>query len=106
MKANLNRVVNWWRQLPMSNRIAFAEYYFGNEPHEVTFTQAIELHDQRLIDYNEEEGIITKDCEHCDDGTREEMKACFKPASMCCGGCSETIQCVECDGSGVIELEL
>jgi len=40
-------------------------------------------------------------CEACDgDGQIEVYIDCGKPASICCGGCSETVDCPDCDGTG------
>lgn len=45
-------------------------------------------------------------CTECDgEGTVEIGPTCWKPASMCCGGCYETHRCEECDGTGKIETE-
>lgn len=45
-------------------------------------------------------------CEPCDgDGRFEVYIDCGKPASICCGGCSETVECPDCDGKGFIVLD-
>jgi hypothetical protein len=35
-------------------------------------------------------------------GTIEIQIDCGKPHSVCCGGCTETIMCENCDGEGYI----
>lgn len=45
-------------------------------------------------------------CEYCDGkGSREVSAECFQPAWNCCGGCTEFIECPECDGYGYVEIE-
>ena len=45
-------------------------------------------------------------CKDCDgEGTYEYGPVCSKPASMCCGGCFETMKCEECSG-GFITTDL
>ena len=47
----------------------------------------------------------TKDCEDCDgEGNAEYGPICSRPASSCCGGCFETIDCNECT-NGRVEWE-
>jgi len=60
----------------------------------------------KLIEVNEETGMATYQCESCDGkGEREYMKNCTVPISQCCGGCTETLPCHECNGTGTIEKE-
>ncbi len=49
----------------------------------------------------------TKECENCDGtGTIEVRAICtVYPYSECCGGCTDDVDCPECDGSGEIEDE-
>jgi hypothetical protein len=45
------------------------------------------------------------ECEDCNGkGTVEYGPVCGMPASMCCGGCYQTVICETCDGSGKIEI--
>ena len=49
---------------------------------------------------------IKIDCQECGgEGTVEVGPVCFKPASMCCGGCYQTHKCEDCDGVGYKEVE-
>lgn len=46
-------------------------------------------------------------CEECDgDGYIEIGPECMKPASMCCGGCTKTVECEQCNGTGEQDEEL
>lgn len=43
------------------------------------------------------------DCNECDGtGIIRVYIDCGKPASSCCGGCSEDISCPDCDGDGYV----
>lgn len=45
-------------------------------------------------------------CLNCEGhGTYEELASCGKVASMCCGGCTETHECEDCNGSGVVDMD-
>jgi hypothetical protein len=47
-----------------------------------------------------------KECPECEGlGTVEAFKDCGRPASDCCGGCTITIECEACQGSGTINTE-
>ena len=49
---------------------------------------------------------VTKECVECEgEGTIEIYQECTQPASMCCGGCSRTMRCEECNGTGRITEE-
>ena len=49
---------------------------------------------------------IELECRECHgQGTHESFIECFKPASMCCGGCYAEYKCEDCDGNGTIEVE-
>lgn len=51
------------------------------------------------LEYNDDE--IEIECDECDGvGTVDVQQECGRVASMCCGGCFETIECNECDGTG------
>jgi hypothetical protein len=44
-----------------------------------------------------------KKCEECNgDGHYDVGPECDKPASMCCGGCYENVECSICLGTGEI----
>ena len=44
-----------------------------------------------------------KKCEECDgEGYYDVGPECDKPASMCCGGCYENVECSICLGTGEI----
>ena len=43
------------------------------------------------------------DCDGCKE--IEVMKQCGRSTSMCCGGCSEMVECDKCDDNGMIESE-
>ena len=46
-------------------------------------------------------------CEECDgDGYVEIGPSCWKPASECCGGCYEEVECKQCNGTGEQDEEL
>jgi len=46
------------------------------------------------------------ECKECyGEGTVNIGPSCSSPASMCCGGCYETVTCEECKGYGVVEDE-
>lgn len=52
-------------------------------------------------------GLEKEFCEHCEgEGTISIGPKCSYPASMCCGGCYEDIECDECNGSGFIYVEV
>ena len=40
-------------------------------------------------------GIVDQDKSWC----------CSKPTSACCGGCTEEVECIECNGTGEIEVD-
>lgn len=45
-------------------------------------------------------------CKQCSgEGFQEVGPVCFKPASMCCGGCYEKHKCEHCGGSGEHEID-
>jgi hypothetical protein len=49
---------------------------------------------------------IELECRECQgQGYDDVFVGCFKPTSMCCGGCTERIKCVECEGEGSIKVE-
>ncbi len=51
--------------------------------------------------------ILHKECEECQgEGQREYRSDCSLPASNCCGGCSEISKCLDCDGTGELEIKL
>ena len=53
---------------------------------------------EKIRDYQ----MIT--CPNCDgEGIILEGPTCFKPASSCCGGCYEELECPTCQGSRIIE---
>jgi hypothetical protein len=46
-------------------------------------------------------------CEECEgEGTISIGPECSYPASMCCGGCYEDVDCKECDGVGFHYIEV
>lgn len=50
--------------------------------------------------------IIEKECNVCNgNGYVEVGPVCGMPASFCCGGCYENIECENCEGIGRIEDE-
>ncbi len=50
---------------------------------------------------------IELDCEHCEEGlTVNYTGACRNQSRECCGGCDVTETCIECNGSGVKDVEL
>ena len=52
-----------------------------------------------LVEIDEDFQIIEK-CDWCDGNTYVEVEDCHAPASMCCGGCTKSVECDECEGSG------
>jgi len=49
---------------------------------------------------------MNKECENCGgSGMVESGPFCFKPSSVCCGGCTELEACEECEGRGEVEAE-
>lgn len=46
------------------------------------------------------------DCKDCDEGKQEVGPICFRPASNCCGGCYQEVECETCEGSGTLYVEL
>ena len=45
-----------------------------------------------------------RECEECDGtGMVEIFQDCDLPASMCCGGCTKTVECEQCNGTGEYE---
>ena len=46
------------------------------------------------------------ECPECNgEGTIEYGPICYKPASMCCGGCYQETTCEVCSGDGIMELD-
>jgi len=65
-------------------------FYVNNEGQEVT------------IDTNEIDVFVL--CDECNgEGTEEEIN-CVNPSSECCGGCYKTVDCSECDGSKMTNI--
>jgi hypothetical protein len=49
---------------------------------------------------------IKLECRECQgQGYDDVFVGCMKPASMCCGGCTERVRCGECEGEGSIEVQ-
>jgi len=47
------------------------------------------------------------ECADCSgQGEYDQMQYCFKPMSECCGGCTITVVCEECNGNGYILEEI
>ena len=47
-------------------------------------------------------GRFHRVCKECDgEGEFETQKDCGKPASICCGGCTQDVICSVCNGSGL-----
>ena len=57
---------------------------------------------------NELGEIMTKEeCHHCNgDGKFDYLVNCGKPASQCCGGCTQRSDCHECGGEGYTLVDL
>ncbi len=51
--------------------------------------------------------IVQLDCENCDEGlVINYTGACRDQSRECCGGCSATETCSECNGSGLVDVDL
>jgi hypothetical protein len=49
--------------------------------------------------------MATVICTNCG-GEPLTTRSCDKPASMCCGGCSDNVDCLTCYGSGEVEIDI
>ena len=51
--------------------------------------------------------MAKEECHHCNgDGEFDYLVNCGKPASQCCGGCTQRSDCHECGGEGYTLVDL
>ena len=84
----INSSTNWLRMKQQECVVRFTDQsestYMGNQ-----------------LTYNDEDCEV--DCEECDgEGTIDALYDCGMVASMCCGGCTKTIECEACYGAGTV----
>jgi predicted methyltransferase len=93
----------------------FASYFLDDKmgieySNVIRLDSGISVEPEDLADIFEELNIeywYKKTCENCDgEGSIDQFKECGRVASMCCGGCSEEIECPDCCGEGKINEDL